>query len=105
MCQRRGAEEFSRQEPGSNGTGEAALDDVCGQGWLARIVLELPTPIGAEGYAEIVHRDATLRQLISASAQITDMARKDPTAPTKPVKAGAKEMRAMLDAAMEGRLS
>jgi len=35
---------------------------------------------------------------------IAKMAAKDPTAPTNPVKAGKKEMRQMLDAAMEGRL-
>ena len=35
---------------------------------------------------------------------ISRMAAKDPTAPTNPVKAGAKEMRTILDAAMAGRL-
>ena len=35
---------------------------------------------------------------------IADMAAKDPTAPTNPVKAGVKEMREILDAAMEGRI-
>jgi alcohol dehydrogenase class IV len=35
---------------------------------------------------------------------ISRMAAKDPTAPTNPVKAGEKEMRRILDAAMEGRI-
>ena len=69
------ANELSGQARGSNGTGRSALDEVGGPAWLSRIVLELPTPIGAEGYADIVSRAATYRQLISASAQITDMAR------------------------------
>ena len=46
-------------------------------GWpffLSRIVGELPTPIGVEGYAKIVHDDAIYRQLIGASGQIAEMA-------------------------------
>ena len=35
---------------------------------------------------------------------ISSMAAKDPTAPTNPVPAGEKEMRRILDAAMEGRI-
>ncbi len=35
---------------------------------------------------------------------IADMAANDPTAPTNPVKAGVKEMREILDDAMEGRI-
>jgi replicative DNA helicase len=50
------------------------LDDAGGPGFLGRIVAQLPTPIGVEHYAGIVRRDSIYRQLISASAQITQMA-------------------------------
>ena len=50
------------------------------------------------------HTAAELGVAEDRLADIADMAAKDPTAPTNPVKAGAKEMRAMLDAAMEGTL-
>ena len=72
------ANELRGQSRGSNGTSRSALDEVGGPAWLSRIVLELPTPIGADGYADIVRRAATYRQLISASAQITDMAPRRP---------------------------
>ena len=69
------AHELSRQRTGNNGSGRTKLDDAGGPAWLSRIVTELPTPIGCEGYADIVLQDATYRQLISASVQIADMAR------------------------------
>ena len=50
------------------------LDDLGGAAYLSRLVTELPTPIGVEHYAEIVRRDAIYRRLISASAQITQLA-------------------------------
>ncbi len=68
------AHELGRQSFGRNGTSRTALDDVDGPGFLSRIIAELPTPIGAEGYADIVHRDATYRHLIAAARQISDMA-------------------------------
>lgn len=68
--------ELSRQRLGVNGNGRTALDDAGGPAFLSRIVTELPTPIGVEGYAEIVRRDAAYRELIMASAQIAAMARR-----------------------------
>ena len=59
------AHELSRRE---------RLEDSGGPGFLSRIVGELPTPIGVEHYAAIVSRDATYRQLIGASSQITQLA-------------------------------
>ena len=50
------------------------LDEAGGPGFLSRIVTELPTPVGVEHYAAIVRRDAAYRQLIGASAQITQLA-------------------------------
>ncbi|MGB2693723.1 MAG: replicative DNA helicase, partial [Dehalococcoidia bacterium] len=50
------------------------LDDAGGPAFLSRLVTELPTPIGVEHYAGIVHRDASYRQLIGVSAQITQLA-------------------------------
>ncbi len=50
------------------------LEEVGGVSFLSRLVTELPTPIGVEHYAGIVRRDATYRLLISAAAQITQMA-------------------------------
>ena len=46
-------------------------------GWhvfLSQLVADLPTPVGVESYAEIVHSDAIYRQLIGAGQQIVDMA-------------------------------
>ncbi len=50
------------------------LEEAGGPGFLSRVVTELPTPIGVEHYAGIVRRDAVYRQLIGASAQITQLA-------------------------------
>src|SRR4051794_11211820 len=43
------------------------LEDVGGLSFLSELVLNLPTPIGVEHYAQIVKRDATYRQMISAA--------------------------------------
>ncbi len=53
---------------------------------------------------DIVHTAAELGVAPDRLDDISDMAAKDPTAPTNPVKAGVKEMRQILDAAMEGRV-
>ena len=50
------------------------LEEVGGAAYLSRLVTELPTPIGVEHYASIVRRDAVYRRLISAAAQITQIA-------------------------------
>ena len=47
------------------------------EGWpafLSQLVVDLPTPVGVESYAKIVHDDAIYRQLIGASGQIAEMA-------------------------------
>ncbi len=54
---------------------------------------------------DIVHTAAELGIATDRLDDISEMAAKDPTAPTNPVPAGAKEMRQILDAAMEGRIS
>ncbi len=53
---------------------QGRLEDAGGPAFLSRIVSELPTPIGVEHYAGIVRRDWTYRQLIGASAQISQLA-------------------------------
>lgn len=53
---------------------------------------------------DIVHTAAELGVAEDRLDDISNMAAKDPTAPTNPVKAGKKEMREILDAAMEGRI-
>ncbi len=53
---------------------------------------------------DIVHTAAELGVAPDRLDDISDMAAKDPTAPTNPVPAGVKEMRQILDAAMEGRV-
>ena len=52
----------------------------------------------------IVHTAAELGVATDRLDDISEMAAKDPTAPTNPVPAGVKEMRQILDAAMEGRV-
>ena len=66
------AHELSCQRISTNGRNR--LEEAGGVGFLSRIVGELPTPIGVEHYAAIVSRDATYRQLIGASSQITQLA-------------------------------
>jgi len=53
---------------------------------------------------DIAHTPADLGVDSDRLDDIADMAAKDPTAPTNPVATGPKEMRAILDAAMEGRV-
>jgi replicative DNA helicase len=50
------------------------LDDVGGLSFLSDLVLNLPTPVGAEHFAAIVKRDATYRALISVSMNIAQIA-------------------------------
>ncbi len=50
------------------------LDDVGGLPYLARITMELATPVGVEHYATIVKRDATYRAMITVGSQIVQMA-------------------------------
>ncbi|MBI4570778.1 MAG: replicative DNA helicase [Chloroflexi bacterium] len=50
------------------------LEEVGGPSFLSRIVIDLPTPIGVEHYAGIVHRDWVYNQLIGACSQILGMA-------------------------------
>lgn len=54
---------------------------------------------------DIVHTAADLGVDADRLGDISEMAAKDPTAPTNPVPAGAKEMRQILDAAMEGNVA
>jgi len=53
---------------------------------------------------DIVHTAAELGVDVDRLDDISNMAAKDPTAPTNPVPAGAEEMRRILDSAMEGRV-
>ncbi|MHB8377131.1 MAG: replicative DNA helicase [Dehalococcoidia bacterium] len=50
------------------------LDDVGGLPYLARVTMELATPVGVEHYARIVKRDATYRAMITVGSQIVQMA-------------------------------
>ncbi len=53
---------------------------------------------------DMPHNAAKLGVAEDRIEDIANMAAKDPTAPTNPVKAGVKEMREILDAAMEGKV-
>lgn len=50
------------------------LEDVGGLSFLSDLVLNLPTPVGAEHFAAIVKRDATYRQMIRAAMNIATIA-------------------------------
>jgi replicative DNA helicase len=50
------------------------LEEVGGLTFLSELILNLPTPIGVEHYAQIVKRDATYRQMISAAMTIAQLA-------------------------------
>src|SRR4051812_26682475 len=50
------------------------LEDVGGLSFLSDLVLNLPTPVGAEHFAAIVKRDATYRAMISVSMNIAQIA-------------------------------
>lgn len=54
------------------------LEDAGGQTYLADIIRQLPTSLGAEFYAALVKRDATYRGLIAASTAIMQMAYEAP---------------------------
>ncbi|MEE8352506.1 MAG: iron-containing alcohol dehydrogenase [Rhodospirillales bacterium] len=79
---------------------------------LARFIgLEYPSFEAVLGWTldlrdqfDLPHTAAELGVAEDRLSDIADMAAKDPTAPTNPIEAGPKEMRAMLDAAMEGTL-
>lgn len=49
------------------------LDDVGGVAWLSDLVLNLPTPVGAEHFAALVRRDASYRRMVGAAARIADL--------------------------------
>jgi replicative DNA helicase len=50
------------------------LEEVGGLTFLSELVLNLPTPIGVEHYAQMVKRDATYRQMIAVAVNIAQMA-------------------------------
>src|SRR5438552_647292 len=49
------------------------LEDVGGLTFLSELILNLPTPIGVEHYAQIVKRDATYRQMIGVATNIAQI--------------------------------
>lgn len=50
------------------------LEEVGGLSYLSELVLNLPTPVGVEHYAQIVKRDAVYRQMIGAAMNIAQLA-------------------------------
>ena len=50
------------------------LEDVGGLTYLSELVLNLPTAIGVENYAQIVRRDATYREMLAAATNIAQIA-------------------------------
>src|SRR3990172_1711244 len=50
------------------------LEEVGGHTYLSELVLNLPTAVGVENYAQIVKRDAIYRQMIDASTNIARVA-------------------------------
>ncbi|MPZ49857.1 MAG: replicative DNA helicase [Dehalococcoidia bacterium] len=50
------------------------LEDAGGLTFLSDLVMNLPTPIGVEHYAQIVKRDATYRQMIGVATRIAQVA-------------------------------
>ena len=49
------------------------LEDVGGLTYLSELVLNLPTPVGVENFAEIVKRDSAYRQMISVATTIAQL--------------------------------
>jgi replicative DNA helicase len=49
------------------------LEEVGGLTYLSELILNLPTPVGVEHYAQIVKRDAVYRQMINAAATIAQV--------------------------------
>jgi replicative DNA helicase len=50
------------------------LEDVGGLTYLSELVLNLPTPVGAEHFAQLVKRDAVYRSMIGAATAIMQVA-------------------------------
>lgn len=46
------------------------LEDVGGLTYLSELVLNLPTPVGAEHFAQLVKRDSVYRQMIDAATKV-----------------------------------
>jgi replicative DNA helicase len=49
------------------------LEEVGGLTYLSELILNLPTPIGVENYAQIVKRDSTYRQMLSVATNIAQI--------------------------------
>jgi replicative DNA helicase len=49
------------------------LEDIGGLTYLSELILNLPTPVGAEHYAELVKRDAVYRSMIGAATLIMQL--------------------------------
>ena len=56
------------------------LEDVGGLSFLSELTLNLPTPVGAENYANIVRNEAIRRRLIEAGERIIRIAYDEPNA-------------------------
>ena len=50
------------------------LEEIGGAAYLSQLITDLPTPLGAEYYAQIIQRDASYRKLIGAAQQIVQLA-------------------------------
>ena len=50
------------------------LEDAGGLTFLSELILNLPTPVGVEHYAQIVKRDSVYRQMISSAMTIAQIA-------------------------------
>ncbi len=51
----------------------ARLEEVGGLTFLSELVLNLPTPVGVEHYAQIVKRDSTYRQMLNVATNIAQI--------------------------------
>jgi replicative DNA helicase len=50
------------------------LEDVGGLTFISELILNLPTPVGVEHYAQIVRRDSTYRQMLSVATNMAQLA-------------------------------
>jgi replicative DNA helicase len=50
------------------------LEEIGGHTYLSELVLNLPTPVGVEHYAQIVKRDATYRHMITVATNVAQIA-------------------------------
>ena len=50
------------------------LEEIGGLNFISELILNLPTPIGVEHFAQIVKRDATYRQMINVATNIAQLA-------------------------------